>query len=55
MISHDDVTEQLPAVTDDSALEGVYQPASVCIIAHDLLPRVAARHDVIDGTRKFDT
>jgi hypothetical protein len=48
------LTEQLPAVADDSALEGGDQPASVRIIAHDLLPRVAPRHDVIDGALKFD-
>jgi hypothetical protein len=54
MIPPDDITEHLPAIADDSALEGVDQPASVRIIAHDLLPRVGPGHDVIDGALKFD-
>ncbi len=54
MISHHDVTQQLPALADDGVLEPVKQPASVCIIADDLLPGVAQRHHVINGALEFD-
>ena len=37
MISHDDVTQQIPAIANDGMLESVDQPASVRIIANDLL------------------
>jgi len=40
VVSHDDVTEQLPAVADDRLLEAVEQPAPVRIIAEDFLPRL---------------
>ena len=52
MIAHDDVAEELPVVADDRLLETVDQPTSVGIIADDLLPGVAPRHHVIDGTLK---
>ena len=55
MIAHDDVTEQLPALADDGLFEPVNQPASVRIIADDLLPGIAPRHHVIDGPLKFDS
>ncbi len=41
MISHHDVTQQLPAMADDGVLEPVKQPASVRIVADDFLPGVA--------------
>ena len=53
-LAHDEITEQFPAVADDGALEGVDQAASVGIIADDLLPRVAPRHDVIAGALELD-
>jgi len=40
VVSHDDVTEQLPAVADDRLLEVVEQPTPVRIIAEDFLPRL---------------
>ncbi len=54
MISHNDVTQQLPAMADDGVLEPVKQPASVRIIADDLPPGVAPRHHVINGALEFD-
>ena len=54
MIPHEDITEHLPAVADDGAPEGVDQPASIRVMADDLLPRVAPRHDVRDGALEFD-
>jgi hypothetical protein len=54
MIAHDDVAEELPVAADDRLLETVDQPTSVGIIADDLLPGVAPRHHVIDGTLKLD-
>jgi hypothetical protein len=53
MIAHDDVAEELPVAADDRLLETVDQPTSVGIIADDLLPGVAPRHHVIDGTLKL--
>jgi hypothetical protein len=54
MIPHDDVADQLPAMAEHSALQAIDQPSSVRIVAHNLLPSVAPRHDVIDGALKFD-
>ena len=54
MVSHDDVTEHLPAVADDRLLQAVDQPVPVRIIADDLLPGIAPRHHMIDGVLKFD-
>ena len=54
MVAHDDVAAELPAVADDRLLETVYEPTSVRIVAGDLLPCVAPRHHVIDGTPKLD-
>jgi len=48
MIAHDDVRDQLPAVTDDGRLEPGDQPPSVRIIADNLLPGVAPRHHVVN-------
>jgi hypothetical protein len=54
MISHHDVTQQLSAIADDRVLEPFDQPASVRIVADDLLPGIAPSHHVINGTLKFD-
>ncbi len=54
MISHDDVTQQIPAMADDGLLESVDQSASVRIIADDLLAGIPPRHHVIDGAFKLD-
>ncbi len=54
MISHNDVTQQLPAMAHDGVLEPFKQPASVRVIADDLLPGVAPRHHVINGALEFD-
>ena len=54
MIPHDHIAEQLPATADDRVLEAVDQAPPIRIIAHDLLSRVAPRHDVVDGTLEFD-
>ncbi len=45
---------QLPAMADDGVLEPVKQPASVRIVADDLLPGVAPRHHVTNGALEFD-
>jgi hypothetical protein len=42
-------------MADDGLLESVDQPASVRIIANDLLAGIPPRHHVIDGAIKFDT
>jgi hypothetical protein len=55
MISHDDVTQHLPAMADDSVLQSVDQPASVRIIANELLPGITPRHHMIDGALEFDS
>ena len=54
MITHDDVAEQLPVVADDRVLEAVDQPMAVPIVGDDLLPGIAPRHHVRDGTRKLN-
>jgi hypothetical protein len=48
VISHDDVTQQIPPMADDELLGSVDQPASVRIIANDLLAGIPPRHHVID-------
>ena len=55
VISHDDVTEQIPAMAHDGLLESVDQPTSVRIIAYDLLARISPRHHVIDGAFELDS
>jgi hypothetical protein len=42
-------------MADDGLLESVDQPASVRIIANDLLPGIPPRHHVIDGAIEFDS
>jgi hypothetical protein len=49
-----DLTQQHPAGAEDSLLEPVNQPAAVGIIADDLLPRITARHHVINRFLEFD-
>ena len=55
MISHDDVTQQIPAMADDGLLESVDQPASVRIIANDLLAGIPPRHHMINGALELDS
>ena len=54
MISHDDITRELPTVADHGMLESLDQPPPVRIITDDFLPGVAPCHHVIDGAREFD-
>ena len=54
MISHNDITQQLPSMADDRLFEPINQPASVRIIADDFLPGIAPRHHVINGALKFN-
>jgi hypothetical protein len=54
MISHDDEAEQLPPAARDSVFEAVDQPASVRIIADDLLAGIPPRRDAIEAALKFD-
>ena len=54
VIVHDDVTKQLPIVADDALLKTVDQSPSIDIVADNLLPHIAPRHQVIDGTLKLD-
>ena len=55
MVSHDDVTQQIPAMADDGLLESLDQPAPVRIIANDLLAGIAPRHHVINGALELDS
>ena len=55
MISQDDVTQQMPAVPDDGLLESVDQPASVRVVANDLLAGIPPRHHVINGAFELDS
>jgi hypothetical protein len=55
VISHDDVTKQIPAMSDDGLLESVDQPASVRVIANDLLAAIPPRHNVINGALELDS
>ena len=55
VISHDDVSQQIPAKTDDGLLESGDQPASVRVIANDLLAGIPPRHHVIDGAFELDS
>ena len=41
-------------MADDRLLEAVDQPASIRIIADNLLPGIAPRHHVIDGALELD-
>jgi hypothetical protein len=41
VISHDDVTQQIPPMADDGLLESVNQPASVRIITNDHLAGIS--------------
>jgi hypothetical protein len=53
MTSHNDITQQLPAMADDRLFEPINQPTSVRIIADDFLPGIARRHHVINRAPKF--
>jgi hypothetical protein len=55
VISHDDVTQQIPPMADDELLGSVDQPASVRIIANVLLAGISPRHHVIDDAIEFDS
>jgi hypothetical protein len=55
MIAHHDVAWQLPTMPDRGAFEHFNQPASVRIIADDLLPGIAPRRHLVNGALKFDT
>ncbi len=49
------VAKQIPAMADDGLLESVDEPASVRIIANDLLAGIPPRHHVIDGALELDS
>ena len=53
-VAHDDVSQQLPAMANDSLLEPVNQPTSVRIITDDLLSGIAPGHHVINGALEFN-
>ncbi len=55
MISHDDVTKQIPAVPDDGLLEPIDQPESIRVIANDLLAGIPRRHHVINGAFELES
>jgi hypothetical protein len=55
VISHDDVTQQIPAMADDGLLWSVDEPASVRFVANDLLAGIPSRHHVIDGAIELDS
>jgi hypothetical protein len=42
-------------MADDGLLESVDQPASVAIVANNLLAGMSPRHYVIDGPFKFNS
>jgi hypothetical protein len=52
MVAHDDVTQVRPIVANDRLLDAVDQPASIRVIADNLLPGVAPRLHVINAARK---
>jgi hypothetical protein len=54
MIVDDHPTERPLIAANDSLLEPVDHPASVRVIAHDLLRLSGPRHNLIDGSQKID-
>jgi hypothetical protein len=42
-------------MSDDGSLESVDQPASVRVIANDLLPGIPSPHHVINGALELDS
>ena len=53
MVAQDDAAEHLPLGADDGPLS-VGQEASPIIVVDDILARIAARYDVVDGAVEFD-
>ncbi len=54
MIGHQDEGVQAPAVVLHRASEPLQPLLAVAIIAHDRSAFIAARHDMVEGTRELD-
>ena len=55
VVTQDDERQQLPVAAQNRALQIHQEPGPVIVVLNDVLARVSAGHDVVDGTFEFET
>ena len=55
MVTQDDERQQFPAAAQNRALQVAQEPGPVLVVVNDVLARVSAGHDVVNGTFEFET
>jgi hypothetical protein len=48
VVAHDDKSAYAPAAKNRGSTQVFLEPVTIGVVAHDLLPAVTARHDLVD-------
>ena len=55
VVTQDDERQQFPVAAQNRALQVGQEPAPVIVVLDDVLARVSAGHDVVNGAFEFET